>query len=98
MTGEPGDEYVHRRMVHIAPSQVLRASHVIHFVSEDAVTRCSEKMEQKLCECEVKDNCRARSESAVVFLRINPRRICRKDHSKASLSWNLDTSKLYEDS
>src|SRR5215470_8095894 len=97
MTGEPGDEYVHRRMVHIAPRQMLRASHVVHFIAEDAVACCREQMKQKLCECHVKDDCRARSEAAVVLSLINPRRICRRNH-RQSREWNSNPSKLYENS
>src|SRR5271166_4579167 len=78
--GEPGDEYVHRRMVNVTPSDVLRACHVIHLVAEDTVTCRSEQMEQKLRERQVKNNCRAGCEAAMRFRRFRPGKRNSRNH------------------
>src|SRR6266849_6197055 len=95
MPSEPGDEHVHRRMVNVAPSEVLRARHVIHLVAEYTVPCRGEQMEQKLCEHQVKNNCRAGGEAAMSLRRFRLSRRDGRNHAHPFAGVNLRANTSY---
>src|SRR5262249_1844841 len=81
MPRDPDQQRDERRLVDVAPGQMLRAGVVIHLIAEDAVTHRGKQVEEQLGEGDVEHDRRAGGKAVLYgssgLLRLSDRRVHR---------------------